>query len=56
MNFIIENLNDDGTWDVNWNWNQYEKQWVLSENWWKAEIIINNLILLRNFGKWGKSK
>lgn len=53
LNFIIENLNDEGTWNINWNWNQYEKQWVLSENWWKAEIIINNLILLRNFGKWG---
>jgi hypothetical protein len=47
--FIIKNMNEDGTWNVNWNWSDYQEEWVISKNWWKAQIIIENMIYLKGF-------
>jgi hypothetical protein len=49
LDHIIDSRNKDGIWDITWTWNGYEKEFALSENWWKAQIIIEKLILLRNF-------
>ena len=50
VKFIIETMNPDGTWDVNWNWDDYQEQWALSKNWWKANQILINLKYLKSFG------
>jgi hypothetical protein len=51
LDYIIDNRNKDGVWDITWTWNGYEKEFAQSENWWKAQIVIENLILLKNFGR-----
>jgi hypothetical protein len=51
LDYIIDNRNKDGVWDITWAWNGYEKEFALCENWWKAHIVIENLILLKNFGR-----
>lgn len=45
--FIKTNQKPDGTWSVNWKWDDYLEQWYIAENWWKAQIIIMNLKFLQ---------
>lgn len=49
--FILKSQNNDGTWNVTWNWSDYLQQWAISKNWWKSDIIIKNIIFLRELGE-----
>lgn len=47
--FIKQTQNMDGTWNVTWDWGVFPEQWAISKNWWKANIIIRNLLYLNAF-------
>jgi len=49
-NYLIENQQDDGTWNIAWNWNDYQEEWSISKNWWKAYGVIVNMLFLKHFG------
>ncbi|HMB25000.1 MAG TPA: hypothetical protein VKP08_19290 [Anaerolineales bacterium] len=51
LDYILNQRNAEGVWDINWTWGAYEKEFSISQNWWKANIIIEHLRLLRNFGR-----
>ena len=48
--FIVETQLEDGSWNVPWRWNDYPNEWAISENWWKGQGIIQNLLYLKGFG------
>ncbi len=48
-NFILNTQNNDGSWNVTWDWNDYFEQWSISKNWWKSDIIIKNINYIRKF-------
>ncbi len=41
----------DGSWEVTWQWNAYPDQWPIAKLWWQADIIIKNLLFLKQFEK-----
>lgn len=45
--YIIKTQQEDGSWNIPWSWNEYPKQWAVSENWWKSNGIIINLLYLK---------
>lgn len=48
---IIEQQEADGCYPVTWDWGRdYAKEFALSENWWKSDLVINNMVFLREFG------
>jgi hypothetical protein len=48
--FLIDTRNAEGIWNITWNWGgNYEKEFAISENWWKSELVIKNMLYLRNF-------
>ena len=51
LDFMIGNINKEGIWDITWEWNGYERQFAISENWWKAHFAVSNLVMLRRFGR-----
>jgi len=51
LDYILSKRNSEGIWDITWTWGAYEKEFSISQNWWKANIIIENLRLLRSFGR-----
>jgi len=55
LDYIIEHRPDNGVWGITWSWfdlNEiYPKEFAVSENWWKADIAIGKLKLLRKFGR-----
>lgn len=51
--FIRNAQKEDGTWSVNWSWDEYSDEWKVAKNWWKACIIIVNLKFLKEMEKRG---
>lgn len=47
--FILKTQNEDGSWGVTWEWNDYPEEWAISKNWWKSDIIIKNIKCIREF-------
>jgi hypothetical protein len=55
LDYSIETRPQNGVWDITWTWfennDRYAKQFAISENWWKASIAIDKIILLKNFNR-----
>lgn len=51
LDYLLGTRNSEGVWNLTWSWAGYEREFAVSENWWKAHIIIENLRLLRAFGR-----
>lgn len=49
LDHMLETRNPEGIWDLTWRWAGYEQAFAVSENWWKAGIAIEKLLLLRAF-------
>lgn len=50
IQYLLNNRNKDGVWDITWKWEGYKKEFSISENWWKASNAIRYLLLFKNFG------
>ena len=50
LNYVIKSRNAEGVWDITWSWGNYEREFAISENWWKADLAIKNILLLYAFG------
>ncbi|ABX42575.1 hypothetical protein [Lachnoclostridium phytofermentans] len=55
LDYIIEKRPSSGVWGITWSWfennEKYLKEIAISENWWKADVAIRKLKLLRNFNR-----
>lgn len=49
--YIIHSQLPDGSWDIPWSWDDFPEEWAISKNWWKGQVIIENLLYLKGFGK-----
>ncbi|MGB7595516.1 MAG: hypothetical protein WBL80_08115 [Erysipelotrichaceae bacterium] len=45
----ISHRNNDGIWDISWSWSDYPEAFAVAANWWKANLAIRNLLILKNF-------
>lgn len=48
--YIAETQLPDGSWNIPWAWEDYPEAWAVSKNWWKGQVIIENLLYLKGFG------
>ena len=49
---LLENfLHPDGYWEISWDWGTYPEAFAIARNWWRADVTIRNLLLLRAFGR-----
>jgi len=48
--YIINTQLEDGSWNIPWSWEDYPDEWAISKNWWKGQVIIENLLYLKGFG------
>lgn len=42
---------EDGSWSIPWQWEAYPDEWAISKNWWKGQVIIENLLYLKGFDR-----
>ncbi len=47
---IVNNQLPDGSYPVVWQWYNDYKEFEISANWWKSDMIIKNMLYLRHFG------
>lgn len=47
--FILRTQLESGAWEVPWSWGAYPAEWAVSRMWWQGDIIIRNLLFLREF-------
>lgn len=51
LDTLEKTLHPEGYWEINWAWSDYEEAFHISRNWWRADLIIKNLLLLSSFGR-----
>ncbi len=49
--FILNSRLEDGSYPITWLWHNDYKEFEVSANWWKSDIIIKNFLYLRGFGR-----
>jgi len=51
LDYVIEKQSEDGSWDPNWEWGQYHRDWQVAREEWKGYLTVQNLIKLKAFGR-----
>lgn len=55
LDYTIDTRPENGVWGITWSWfdlnDTYPKEFAISENWWKSDVAIRKLKLLRNFDR-----
>lgn len=54
LDWVLETREPGGVWPICWKWGgmeQYEREFTLSENWWKGMVAIEKMMFLRKFGR-----
>ncbi|GAB6989082.1 hypothetical protein [Paenibacillus pini] len=48
---LIDQQSEDGSWEPNWSWYQFEEEWLTAKEEWKGILTLNALRILRNFNR-----
>lgn len=55
LEFLLDTKPENDVWGITWTWfdnmEKYEKEFAISENWWKGYKAVEKMLFLRNFGK-----
>ncbi len=51
LDWLCETRNSEGVWSIPWRWAGYEREFAISENWWKSDVMLRNVQFLRAFGR-----
>ncbi len=55
LDYLIKTRQDGGVWGITWSWfdnnEKYAKAFAVSENWWKTNLAVSKVLMLRNFGR-----
>ncbi len=51
LDYLLSTRNKEGVWDIPWTWGAFPNEFAISEKWWKADLAIRNMRLLREFDR-----
>ncbi len=51
LDLLEKTLHPSGYWEINWTWSDFEEEFHISRNWWRADLTLKNLLLLKAFGR-----
>lgn len=51
LDYLLSTRNKDGVWDISWTWGAFPSEFAISGKWWKADLAIRNMRLLREFDR-----
>lgn len=49
--FIAETQLESGAWPILWDWGAYPDEFAVSANWWKAHLVVKNMLYLKRMEK-----
>lgn len=50
LNLYIEQMSDDGIWDISWSWGSYPENFEVAKRYWKGILAVNRYKQLKAFG------
>ncbi|TLS37063.1 hypothetical protein [Pseudalkalibacillus caeni] len=50
LNFYIDQMTEEGIWDISWNWGSYPKEFEVARRYWKGVLAVNRYKQLKEFG------
>ena len=50
LKFFIEELLEEGAWDISWDWGTYPKDFPVARRYWQGNITVNRYKLFKAFG------
>lgn len=50
LHMYIEQMSDEGIWDITWNWGCYPEEYEITRGYWKGILAVNRYKQLRAFG------
>ncbi|TFB19641.1 hypothetical protein E3U55_10555 [Filobacillus milosensis] len=50
LEFFFNQMTDEGTWDVSWDWGSYPKEFAISRRYWQGILTVNRYKKLKSFG------
>ena len=54
MDVLLSSRNQEGVWNITWKWEEYPREFAISERWWQGYWAIRNLLFLRQFGRFAQ--
>lgn len=51
MDYLLSSRVPNGVWDITWKWQDYPKEFAISERWWQGFWAIRNVLTLKSFGR-----
>jgi hypothetical protein len=51
LDYLINEQTPDGSWAPRWNWGRFHEEWKTAEKEWKGHITLENLSILKAFGR-----
>lgn len=48
--FYIEQMPDEGTWDISWEWVDYPKEFAIARRYWKGILAVKRYSIFKAFG------
>jgi len=49
IQFFLDELKEDGYWDVSWGWGMYPDEYPIARRYWQGILTVNRYKLLKNF-------
>ena len=51
LDYLVEKQLDNGSWEPNWSWGQFDDQWEVAKREWQGVLTVQNVITLSKFGR-----
>lgn len=51
LDFYIEQISNEGTWDISWSWGQFDNEFQIARNHWKGILAVKRYKILHSFGR-----
>lgn len=48
--FYLEQMSDDGIWDISWSWGDYPEEFAIAKRYWKGILAVKRYSILKAFG------
>ncbi|WP_449621185.1 hypothetical protein [Robertmurraya sp. Marseille-Q9965] len=50
LNFYVDSLSEEGTWDISWEWGSYPEEFAVARRQWKGILTVDRYKVLKSFG------
>lgn len=51
LDYLVEKQLDNGCWEPNWSWGQFDEQWEVAKREWQGVLTVQNVMTLSKFGR-----